>query len=539
MQVQTQAAQHTHQIEDVLAACNSMCSQTEEQAHKFEEWVLDLEDRTRKGFEWAEWKFALSKTSTSISKAAEATILWLTEDIEKSKQNTEQSNECLWQSLEAKQHEEFEQIRKDAIDRFKQNVEQSNELLWQSLEAKQHEEFERIQKDTVDGLKQNTEQSNELLWQSLEAKQHEELEKIQKDTVEAKHLAMATSQQQLSAFMSILHSFTTQPHATGPPARKGKFLGDQNSLNAMSDTNVEMSSDDERVPLPKIKGKGKMADHNGGKVRSLFLVCQPQYLTEFKDSNFKPICVFIKVLLQGCRHVQWLRWRQFQGVTLLSDIWCCMMNLCSMQTLSQSVPPPPRHIPRPWGGAGPPVTPTKLPPSSAAAGWNSIESPSQRESLAILVIISYIQRDVVDASFSRLMNTLGNMVTKMCNLMSNGSMTPRSRCSLRSSPRSSPMKKPVDRSHEEGRTEKLVRYNNIFFQAQSPKLMSNLVGDISVLCQKVFQCWQRPRILWIATSKQGWYCTIWKGSLWSWSYVTIHTQLEHGHIGGRVEHHAV
>ena len=369
MQVQTQAAQHTRQIEDVLAACNSMRSQTEERARKFEEWALNLEDRTRKGFEWAERKFALSKTITSISEEAEATILRLTEDIEKSKQNAEQSNERLRQSLEAKQHEEFERIRKDAID----------------------------------GLKQNAEQSNELLRQSLEAKQHEELEKIRKDAVEAKHLAMAASQRQLPAFASIPHSFTSQPHATGPPARKVKFLGDQNSLDVMSDSNVEMSSDNERVPLPKIKGKGKMAaDHNSGKVRSLFLVCQPQYLTDFEDPDFKPICVFIKILLQGCRHVRWLGRRQFQGVTLLSDARCCMTNHCSMQTPSQSVPPPPGHIPRPQGGAGPPVTPTKLPPSSAAAGWNSIDSPSQGESLAILVIISYIQRDVVDASFSRL-----------------------------------------------------------------------------------------------------------------------------------------
>ena len=149
MQVQTQAAQHTRQIEDILAACNSMRSQytiAEQWARNFETWALKLEARTSAGFDWAEKKFEMAKQSTSISKEAEATILRLTEDIEKSKESTER----LQQSLEAKQREELERIRKDAVKEFKQNAKQSNERLRQSLEAKQREELERIRKDAAE-----------------------------------------------------------------------------------------------------------------------------------------------------------------------------------------------------------------------------------------------------------------------------------------------------------------------------------------------------------------------------------------------------
>ena len=147
MQVRTQAEQHASQIASLLAACQSMSSQytiVEGQARRAEERALALQDWTTCGFKMVDEEFLKSKQSTSITKEAEATIVRLIDDVEKSKRNAEQSNEHLRQSLEAnqlaaaaKQREELEQIRKDAIEKSKQNAEESSERLRQALEAKQ------------------------------------------------------------------------------------------------------------------------------------------------------------------------------------------------------------------------------------------------------------------------------------------------------------------------------------------------------------------------------------------------------------------
>lgn len=259
MQVRTQAEQHASQIASLLAACQSMSSQytiVEGQARRAEERALALQDWTTRGFKMVDEEFLKSKQSTSITKEAEATIVRLIDDVEKSKRNAEQSNEHLRQSLEAnqlaaaaKQREELEQIRKDAIEKSKQNAEESSERLRQALEAKQR---------------------------SAAAEQRQELEQIRKDAAEAKQLAMASSQRQQSALV-FSHSSTSRPPPAGPPARKVRFRGDRSSADAMSDGNDEMSSDDERVPLTKDKGKGKLADRNSGKVRDLSCVCRPQH----------------------------------------------------------------------------------------------------------------------------------------------------------------------------------------------------------------------------------------------------------------------
>ncbi len=130
-----------------------------------------------------------------------------------------------------------------------------------------------------------------------------------------------------------------------------------------------------------------------------------------------------------------------------------------MQAPYQSVPPPPAHIPRPRGGAGPPLTPRKQGAPSREVGRASFDSPSQEDSFALMVNFCYTQRHDVDRSFSKFkgINTLGDQVGKLCELVSNGRMSNRTGHSPRSSPAISRVfKVPVDRSREEGRTEALV-----------------------------------------------------------------------------------
>jgi len=47
----------------------------------------------------------------------------------------------------------------------------------------------------------------------------------------------------------------SRPLATGIPARRARFLEDQNSADTKADSGDEMSSDDEMVPMTKDKGK--------------------------------------------------------------------------------------------------------------------------------------------------------------------------------------------------------------------------------------------------------------------------------------------
>jgi len=253
MQVQTQAAQHADQLKGILAACHSIDSRykaVEDLARKTEERTNGLADQTGRAVDWLMEELENSKGNTGRA------FDWLRQELDNSKGNTSKSNgaeatmQQLAETLEYKKNaeksnEELQRVRKEALE--------AKEL---AAAANQREELQQVRKEALEAK------------QLAAAATHgEEFQQVRKDALEAKQLAVAAAQRQKPPF-ALPHSSRSRPLATSIPARRTRFLQDQNSAGAKADSDDEISSDDEIVLMTKDKGKGKLADRSSEKVRS-------------------------------------------------------------------------------------------------------------------------------------------------------------------------------------------------------------------------------------------------------------------------------
>jgi len=226
----------------------------------------------------------------------------------------------------------------------------------------------------VDKFKQDTEKSNEALQQA------------RKEALGAKQLAVVINQRPASELKLPSRSILRNSLATNTPKPKVTFSQHRTPPDPMSDDDDLMSYSDEEMSVEQElvgdKGKGKMVDRDHEEVRSFVCPCETSFNIEQisktpapKPSTSSSTGPYLRVNRDSSDSDE------------------------DMQAPIQSVPPPPVHIPRPRGGAGPPLTPRKG-PLSKEAGRTSFDSPSQEDSFALMVILGYIQRHDANNSIS-------------------------------------------------------------------------------------------------------------------------------------------